>query len=100
MQFVVIAYDGKDDKAFERRLAAREEHVALGNRMRDAGQMLYGVAILDDSGKMIGSVMICEFASKAELDQWLKIEPYVTADVWQEIEIKPCRVGPSFAGVK
>lgn len=100
MQFLVIAYDGTDEKALDRRLAVREAHIALGDQMRDEGKMLYGAAILNDAEKMIGSVLVCDFASRAELDQWLKVEPYVTGQVWQTIEIKPCKVGPSFAGLR
>lgn len=100
MQFIIIGYDGVDDEALKRRLAVREAHMALGNKMREAGQLLYAVAILDDNEKMIGSVMICEFASRAELDQWLKIEPYVTGNVWQTMEIKLGKVGPSFVAIK
>ena len=78
MQFLVIGMDGTDSEALNRRLAAREAHIALGDKLRDAGKMLYGAAILDDNQKMIGSVLICEFDSREELDQWLREEPYVT----------------------
>jgi uncharacterized protein YciI len=64
--------------------------------MRAAKQLLYAVAILDGSDKMIGSVMVCEFESRKSVDEWLEIEPYVVGNVWQNIEIKSCRVGPSF----
>jgi uncharacterized protein YciI len=100
MQFLVIGHDGTDEHALSRRMAVREAHIALGDKLRDAGKMLYGAAILDDHGKMTGSVLICEFDSRAELDQWLKEEPYVKGDVWKEIEVQPCKVGPSFAGLK
>ncbi|MDZ4837126.1 MAG: YciI family protein [Candidatus Melainabacteria bacterium] len=100
MQFLVVAYDGKDEKALERRMAARDGHLALGDKMRDAGTMLYGAAILDDSEKMIGSAMICDFESRAQLDKWLENEPYVVGKVWENIDVKQCRVGPSFVGMK
>jgi uncharacterized protein YciI len=99
MQFLVIGYDGSDAQALNRRLAVREAHLALGDKMRDAGKMLYGAAILDDLEHMVGSVLICDFESRDELDQWLKNEPYVTGNVWQKIEVKACRVGPSFANL-
>jgi len=99
MQFLVMGYDGTDEQALNRRLAVREAHIALGDKMRDAGKMLYGAAILDDSGKMIGSMLVCDFESRIELDTWLEKEPYITGNVWQKIEIKPCKVGPSFVGL-
>jgi len=100
MQFLVIGHDGIDEKGLERRLAMREAHIALGDKMRDSGKMLYGAAILDENSKMTGSVLICQFESRSELDEWLKQEPYVTGGVWQKIEIHNCKVGPSFIGQK
>ncbi|GHO82314.1 YciI family protein [Dictyobacter formicarum] len=96
MQFIVVAHDGTDEQALQRRLAVREAHIALGDSMVASGHQLYGVALLNETDRMIGSVIVCEFASREELDAWLAREPYVTGDVWQHIEVTPCRVGPSF----
>jgi uncharacterized protein YciI len=96
MQFLVIAYDGKDEKAMDRRMAVRTAHLTGVEKMRAEGKALYGVAILDTQEKMIGSVMVVEFSSRADLDSWLKVEPYVTGNVWQKIDILPCRVPPLF----
>jgi uncharacterized protein YciI len=100
MQFIVTGYDGSDVQALDRRMAVREAHIRAGDQMRDRGELLYAVALLNDEDKMTGSVCIVEFPSRAELDQWLNVEPYVTGKVWQKIEIRPCRVGPSFAKSK
>ena len=97
MQYLLIAYDGKDEQALERRLKVRSEHIALGDRMVQDGQALFGTAILDDEGKMIGSMYVVDFPSRDELDRWLATEPYVTGNVWQDIQIQPCKVGPSFS---
>lgn len=77
-------------------MAARPAHLELGSRLRGEGRHLYGVAMLDDAGRMTGSVLVVDYASRAELDAWLAVEPYVTGKVWQRIEVRPCRVGPSF----
>jgi uncharacterized protein len=45
---------------------------------------------------MIGSMLIVDFPTLEDVHKWIAIEPYVTGDVWRKIEIKPCRVGPSF----
>lgn len=94
MQFVVIAHDYKD--ALQRRLAAREKHVTFGDKMVLEGTALYGTALLDESEKMNGSVMVFDFPSRKELDEYLEKEPYVTEKVWEKIEVIPCKVGPSF----
>lgn len=96
MQFLITGYDGKDEGALERRLAVREQHLKLTEKMFNEGKHLYGGALLDESGKMIGSVIISEFPSRAELDEYLKVEPYITGNVWQQVEIKPYQVAPIF----
>jgi len=96
IQFLVTAYDEIDEEAIERRLAAREKHLALVEFMHKQGIYLYAVAIMDDNDKMIGSVLIVDFPSRRELDEWLKVEPYVLGNVWGKIEVKPCKVGSIF----
>lgn len=70
--------------------------MAFGDKMKANGNYLMGVALLDESNQMIGSVMILDYPSRKELDDWLEIEPYVVNKVWKKIEIKPCKVGPTF----
>ncbi len=91
-QFVVIAYDGTDEDALNQRMAARPAHFEGARQLKAQGSFIEGGAILNDAGKMIGSVMVVAFESRAHLDQWLKVEPYVTGNVWQQIEVKPFRV--------
>lgn len=97
MEHFILAYDYKDKDALSRRMNVREKHIELIISLKAQGKILYGAAILDDSGQMIGSAIISNFASRAELDNYLKIEPYITGQVWETIEIKPCSVGPLFA---
>jgi uncharacterized protein YciI len=91
-QWVVIAYDGTDAGALERRLAVRPAHLANIAPMVEAGALKAGGAILDEAGRMIGSVTIAEFADRAGLDAWLAGDPYVTGGVWQRIEVQPFRL--------
>jgi len=79
MQFMIVAYDGQDEGALNRRLAVRDSHIAGG-------------AILDEAGRMIGSTTYVEFESRADLDNWLQQDPYVTGDVWRDITISPIRL--------
>jgi hypothetical protein len=89
MQFVVIGHDGRDDKALDRRLAAREAHLATFRENHARGVFLYAVALLDDEGKMNGSIIVCDFASEEALrKQWLDREPYVLGKVWESVEIR------------
>ena len=92
MQFLVTAYDGKDDGALDRRMSVREAHINGANQLKEAGHLIAGGAILDEAEQMIGSTMFVEFDSKAELDQWLASDPYVTGNVWQDISVLPIRM--------
>ena len=95
MQFLVLGYDGKDEEALARRTAVREEHIAGSERMYAAGRWQDSGALLDDAGTMIGSFIVCDYASREELEsQWLNREPYVTGGVWRRIEIHPVLVSP------
>ncbi|HEY9785809.1 MAG TPA: YciI family protein [Candidatus Obscuribacterales bacterium] len=97
MQFVVIGRDGTDESASARRMAAREAHLSLLAEMKAAGHVLYAAALTNDDDTMVGSLLICEFASRKQLDAWLKEEPYVTGRVWETVEVQQCKVAPIFA---
>ncbi|QUH24536.1 YciI family protein [Serpentinicella alkaliphila] len=99
MQFMITGYDGTDENALDRRLAVREEHLKLAKEMFQQKKCLYGGAILDENEKMIGSCVIVDFESRAALDEYLKVEPYVIGNVWQKIEVKPYKVAPLFMGL-
>ncbi|MDO7671797.1 MAG: YciI family protein [OM182 bacterium] len=92
MQFMVVAYDGTDEDALNRRLAVRDSHIAGAIELKNKGNLIAGGAILDDAGSMIGSTTYVEFESRAELDAWLERDPYVTGDVWRDITITPIRL--------
>lgn len=97
MQFLILAYDNTDNDAAARRMSAREAHLATIARYKQTGNMHIGAALLNDKGQMIGSSIIAEFPSRAELDSWLKNDPYAVQKVWGDIKVIPCRIAPSFA---
>jgi hypothetical protein len=92
MQFLLVAYDGTDPGALERRMAARPEHLEKVALLKKRGEFLLGGAILDDDGKMIGSMIVYEFPDRAALDESLKKEPYVINGVWEQIDIRHYRL--------
>ncbi len=91
-QFVVIARDANDEEALERRTVTRPFHLELAKKMKAAGQLILGGALLDDQEKMRGSVMVVEFETEELLQEWLAIEPYIKNKVWKDIEVKPFKV--------
>jgi uncharacterized protein len=91
MQFLLLAYDGTDAEAPERRLSVRQDHLDKIKNLKKNGELLFGGAILNDEGNMIGSMIVYEFPDRTTLDDRLKDEPYITKGVWKKIEIKPFR---------
>ena len=92
MQFLLIAYDGTDPEAPERRLKVRGEHLEKIARLKKRNEFLLGGAILDEGDKMIGSMIIYDFPDRQSLDARLKEEPYFTKGVWKKVEIQPFRL--------
>jgi hypothetical protein len=91
-QYVIIAYDGIDPEAPERRNKIRPFHLAGAKLLKEKNQFISGGAILGDDGQMTGSVMIVQFETEEDFQVWYKNEPYITEGVWQKIDIKPFRV--------
>jgi uncharacterized protein YciI len=91
-QFLVLAYDGTDAEALERRRSVRGTHFESIKPMIERNEIRAAGAILDDAGNMVGSVLLMEFPSRLDLDAWLKREPYATQGVWQRIDVRPFRV--------
>jgi uncharacterized protein YciI len=91
-QYVVYGWDGKDENALERRMTVRPSHFENAKRLKALGNFIFGGAILDRNGKMIGSNMIMQFETDSELEDWLNSEPYITKEVWEKYELHPFKV--------
>jgi uncharacterized protein YciI len=91
MQFLVVARDGTDEEAIERRRRARPTHLEAIQPLVDAGHVLVGGAILSEAGEMVGSMLLVDFTDRADVDAWIAGDPYVTGDVWRSIEVTPFR---------
>ena len=93
MNYLVIGRDGKD--ALERRLAQRDAHLEGVKKLKAENKILYAVAMIEES-KMVGSIMVFDFETKEEFENWKKNEPYITGNVWETIEVMECAVPPLF----
>jgi uncharacterized protein len=91
MLYVVHAYDHTDAHALYRRMAARPSHFEGARRLNEAGHFVLGGALLDPDGRMIGSMILLDFADEAQLHDWLSWEPYVQQGIWERYDIKPFR---------
>ncbi len=88
MQFIVKAYDGEG--MLDRRMEVRPRHLegmaSLGTHVVCAG------GLLDEEGKMKGSVLVLDFETRDELDRYIANEPYVLEHVWEKIEVERLNV--------
>lgn len=88
MQFIVKAYDGEG--MLDKRMEVRPRHLEGIERIKE--HVICAGGLLDDEGKMKGSVLIMEYESREQLDEYLANEPYVQENVWQKIEVERMNV--------
>lgn len=88
MQFMIKALDGEGMLA--RRMEVRPDHLEGMKRMNS--HIIVAGGLLDEEGKMKGSLLVVEFDSRNEVDEYLANEPYVRANVWQKIEVEQMNV--------
>ena len=88
MQFIVKAYDGEG--MLDKRMEVRPRHLEGIERIKE--HVICAGGLLDDEGKMKGSVLVMEFENREQLDDYLSNEPSVQNKVWQKIEIEQMNV--------
>ena len=71
MQFLITAYDGPG--MLEKRMEVRERH--LENMKKLKGKVVCAGGLLDEEGKMKGSVLVLDFPGREQLDEYLSTEP-------------------------
>ena len=88
MQYIIKAYDGEG--MLDKRMEVRPRHLEGIERIKE--HVICAGGLLDDEGKMKGSVLIMEYESREQLDEYLANEPYVQENVWQKIEVERMNV--------
>lgn len=95
MWYVIEGRDGAG--ALARRQAARAEHLARLQALRDEGRLLVAgpcpAVDAEDPGPagFSGSIVIARFASLDEARAWAEADPYVAAGVHDSVEVRPFR---------
>lgn len=88
MLFVLFGFD-KPGVGAEIRRANRAAHLEFV--ARDPGVFRAGGALLDEAGKMAGSLMIVELPDRAALDRFLAEEPYSRAGLFEPCYVRAFR---------
>ncbi|MEO8460936.1 MAG: YciI family protein [Dokdonella sp.] len=95
MWYAIVALDVADSLAA--RSAARPAHLARLSQLRDQGRLLlagpFPAIDGEDPGPagFTGSLIVAEFADLAEANAWAAADPYMAADVYREISVRPFR---------
>ena len=84
MQFMIKALDGEN--MLEKRLAVRGRH--LENMKNIKQHVLCAGGLLDEEGKMKGSLLVLEFDDRLQLEEYLQSEPYIQEKVWEKVEVE------------
>lgn len=88
MQFIIRAYDGEG--MLDKRMEVRPRHLEGIEKVRE--HVICAGGLLDEEGKMEGSVLIMEYENREQLDDYLTHEPYVQEKVWEKIEVERMNV--------
>ncbi|WP_028240389.1 YciI family protein [Stutzerimonas azotifigens] len=89
MLFAIVARDSTAPGTLEKRLAGREAHMKCILELKAKGVVVDGGALLDNDGRMIGSIVFCEAADRSGVDEYLAQEIYYQQGVWNSIEVTP-----------
>lgn len=89
MLFLVIARDGTDSEAPQRRQTVRDAHLQGVKEAAASGTLQVGGAFLNEQGQMIGSMLLIEAESREAVERYLEADIYTRAGVWQTFEIYP-----------
>ncbi|WP_136247408.1 YciI family protein [Halomonas borealis] len=93
MLYAIISEDVND--SLERRLAARPDHLARLERLRDEGRLiLAGPHPAIDSeapgeAGFSGSLVVAEFDDLENAQAWADADPYIIAGVYARVTVKP-----------
>lgn len=93
MYYAIISEDKPN--SLEKRLAARPDHLARLNALKDEGRLLvagpHPAIDSEDPGPagFTGSLVIAEFDSLEAAQSWADADPYIAADVYEKVVVKP-----------
>lgn len=89
MLYLVIARDGTDPDAPERRSRVRATHLREIEPLVKRGELQYAGALLDEDGGMIGSMLVFEADDEAAVRSRIENDIYSREGVWVDVEIHP-----------
>ncbi|AFJ03404.1 YciL protein [Methylophaga frappieri] len=95
MWYAIISEDKPN--RLNQRLAARPDHLARLQQLQQQGRLLlagpHPAVDSEDPGEagFTGSLVVAEFDDLDEARRWANDDPYVKADVYAQVTVKPFR---------
>lgn len=93
MFYAIISEDKPG--TLDQRMAARPDHLARLVALRDQGRLLiagpHPAIDSEDPGPagFTGSLVVAEFDSLEQAQEWADADPYISAGVYQRVVVKP-----------
>lgn len=93
MLFMIVGEDV--DNSLEKRLQARPAHIERLKAMQEQGRIVLAgpnpAIESEDPGEagFTGSLIVAEFDSLSEAQEWANADPYMDAGVYQKVSVKP-----------
>jgi uncharacterized protein YciI len=93
MLYAVISED--NDNSLEKRLSARPAHLERLQQLKNQGRLVlagpHPAIDSEDPGSagFTGSLIVAEFESLEQAQQWADDDPYIAAGVYQQVIVKP-----------
>jgi len=93
MLYAIISED--NDNSLEKRLAARPAHLERLQQLQNQGRLVlagpHPAIDSEDPGSagFTGSLIVAEFESLEQAQQWADNDPYIQAGVYKQVKVKP-----------
>ena len=93
MLYAIISEDVKN--SLEKRLSVRPEHVERLQKLKSEGRLIlagpHPAIDNEDPGTngFTGSLIVAEFDSLEDAQQWADTDPYIGAGVYKQVTVKP-----------
>lgn len=96
MYYAIICEDAEN--VIEKRKSIRPAHLARLENLSAENRLLAAGPLMNQDGEnpfvagIHGSLIIAKFNSLDEAKEWIAADPFVTAEVYQRITVKPFKV--------
>lgn len=86
------------ENVLEKRKSVRPAHLSRLEKLQTDNRLLVAGPLMNQDGDnpiiagIHGSLIIAKFNSLAEAREWIAADPFVTAEVYQRITVKPYKI--------